>query len=47
MKWKVYYEDIEGELHKCWTEAPTEQDAIEDTKSEYWNCHKIVDVIPL
>lgn len=46
-KWKVYYEDKQGELHKCWTEAATKQDAIDDTKSEYWNCYKIIDVMPL
>lgn len=46
-KWKVYYEDKQGELHKCWTEAETKQDAINYTKSEYWNCHKIIDVMPL
>lgn len=47
MKWKVYYEDKHGNLQKCWTEAGSKKDAIEDVRSEYWDVSKIIDVTPL
>lgn len=46
-RWIVCYEDKCGDISKVWTSAETEENAIEDVKSEYWDIKEIIYVIPL
>jgi hypothetical protein len=41
-KWIVCYEDKYGDTSKVWTSAETEEDAIADVKSEYWDIEEII-----
>lgn len=41
-KWIICYEDNYGDTSKVWTSAETEEDAIEDVKSEYWDIKEII-----
>lgn len=47
MKFRVDYLDKEGDYHKCWVEASSEEDAKDQAKSEYWNIERITYVGPL
>lgn len=40
----VYYHDNSGDLSHVWTEASSKEEAIQNVKSEYWDCKEIVDV---
>ena len=46
-KWIICYEDKHGDTSKVWTSAETEEDAIADVKSEYWNIENIIYVTPM
>lgn len=46
-RWIVCYEDKHGDISKVWTSAETEEDAIADVKSEYWDIKDIIYVTPL
>ena len=47
MKWIVCYADKSGDTSKVWTEAETQQEAIDDIKSEYWDIDEIIYAIPM
>ena len=46
-KWIICYEDKSGDTSKVWTEAETQQDAIDYVKSEYWDVKEIIYAIPM
>jgi hypothetical protein len=46
-RWIVCYEDKSGDISKVWTSAETEEDAIDDVKSEYWDVERIIYVTPM
>lgn len=43
----ICYADKHGDTSKVWTSAETEEDAIDDVKSEYWDIERIIYVTPM